>query len=192
MPETKPKAGLATLVGRPLLAGAIAAGASAPATAVADIFLKLDGIEGESQDAKHKGEIDILSYTQSFRNETTSGTGGGGGAGKVTCGDVTVLKNIDKSSPPIIGAVATGKHIPKAVLTFRTLGAQQAEYYKVTLSDVLMVAIDQTDQPDPSKIVEKLQINASKFEFEYRPQKADGSLGAAVKFGFDCKANKKI
>ena len=27
-----------------------------------DMFLKLDGIEGESKDAKHAGEIDIESF----------------------------------------------------------------------------------------------------------------------------------
>ena len=28
-----------------------------------DYFLKLDGIPGESTDAKHKGEIDVLSWS---------------------------------------------------------------------------------------------------------------------------------
>jgi hypothetical protein len=93
-PQTKPKAGLASLIARPLLAGVIAAGVAAPNSALADVFLLLDGIAGDSTDAKHKGEIDILTYTQSFKN-TVSGSTSGGGAGKVTCGDVTVTKNIE-------------------------------------------------------------------------------------------------
>ena len=32
--------------------------------ALVDYFLKIDGIEGESQDATHKGEIDVVSWKQ--------------------------------------------------------------------------------------------------------------------------------
>ena len=191
MSEKKSKPGIASFIGRPLLAGAVAAGAALPTTAGADIFLDLEGIDGESQDSKHKNEIDILSYTQSFRRTVTSGAGGAT-SGKVNIGDITVLKNIDKSSPKLIEAVATGKHIPKATITFRSVGEKAPEYYVVTLTDVLITAVDQTDQPDPAKIVERVQLNATKFEYEYREQKADGSLGAPIKFGYDIKANQKF
>jgi type VI secretion system secreted protein Hcp len=191
MSEKKSKPGIASLIGRPLLAGAVAAGAALPTTAGADIFLDLEGIDGESQDSKHKNEIDILSYTQSFRRAASTGAGGQTG-GKVNIGDITVLKNIDKSSPKLIEAVATGKHIPKATITFRSVGEKAPEYYVVTLTDVLITAVDQTDQPDPAKIVERVQLNATKFEYEYREQKADGSLGAPIKFGYDIKANQKF
>src|SRR5688572_2076064 len=90
MGHTKSKTGMASLVGRPLLAGALAAAAVAPAAA-ADVFLKLDGIDGESTDSKHKGEIELISYAQSFTN-SASISGGGGSTGKTTCGAVTVLK----------------------------------------------------------------------------------------------------
>jgi type VI secretion system secreted protein Hcp len=190
MPDTKPKSGLASKIGRPLLAGALAATAVAPASAVADIFLKLDGIEGESTDAKHKGEIEILSYSQTFKNTVSDATGGGGGAGKVTCGDITVLKNIDKSSPLLIGQVVTGKHIEKAVLTFRSIGKAALEYYVVTLQDVLITSIDQTDQNNPARIFERVTINSSQFKFSYQQQKADGQLLPAVQFSVDCRAGK--
>jgi type VI secretion system secreted protein Hcp len=190
MPDTKPKSGLASKIGRPLLAGALAAAAIAPASAVADVFLKLGDIEGESTDAKHKGEIDILSYSQSFKNAVSDATGGGGGAGKVTCGDITVLKNIDKSSPKLIQQVVTGKHIDKAVLTFRSVGRAALEYYVVTLEDVLVTSIDQTDQNNPARIFERVTLNSAQFKFSYQQQKADGQLLPAVQFGFDCRTNK--
>lgn len=191
MPEPKPKRAVASLFSRPLLAGAMAAAAAAaaPAPALADIFLFLDGIEGESLDAKHKDQIDILSYSQSFRN-VTSTIGGGAGTGKVTCGDITLLKNIDKSSPQLIQAVTKGTHIAKGVLTFQTTGKTQAAYYTVTLTDILISSIDQSDQSDLAKIVERTTLTPAVFEFEYRAQKADGSLDAGIKFKYDCKANK--
>jgi len=190
MPDTKPKSGLASMIGRPLLAGALAAAAIAPASAVADIFLRLDGVDGESTDAKHKGEIDILSYSQSFKNAVSDATGGGGGAGKVTCGEITVLKNIDKSSPKLIGQVVTGKHIETGTLTFRSVGRAALEYYVVSLNDVLVTSIDQTDQNNPARIFERVTLNAAQFKFSYQQQKADGQLLPAVQFSVDCRANK--
>ena len=189
MPDTKQKSGLASKIGRPLLAGALAAAAVAPASAVADIFLKLDDIAGESTDANHKGEIDILSYSQSFKNAVSDSTGGAS-AGKVTCGDITVVKNIDKSSPLLIGEVVSGKVIPNGKLTFRSVGRAALEYYVVTLKDVLVTSIDQTDQNNPARIFERVTLNAAQFKFSYQQQKADGQLLPAVQFSVDCRANK--
>jgi len=194
MPEAKPKPSLAARLGRPLLAGAAAGAAiAAPHSALADIFLQLDGIKGESTDEKFKDAIELLSYTQSFRNTASITAGGGGGAGRVQCGAVTVLKSIDKASPLLIEHVATGKHITKGVLSFRTSSDKGSNvYYTVTLTDVLVSSIDQTDNPDPGKIVEKLSLAAAKFKFEYTPLNSDGQSGASVEFGFDCRTNAKF
>lgn len=185
------KPSLAARLSRPLLAGAAATAAiAAPHDAVADIFLQLDGIKGESQDAKFKDAIDVLSYTQSFRNNATIGGGGGGPGLKVTCGAVTILKNVDTSSPKLIETLARGSHVPKGVLSFRTTGKDLIVYYKVTMTDVLVTAVDQTDNPDPGKIVEKVTLQPAKFKFEYTPQDAKGSAGPTVEFGYDCTTNR--
>lgn len=192
MQDEKPKSTLAARFKRPLLATAAATAALAvPAPASADIFLWLDGLQGESQDAKFKSQIEILSYTQSFRNDGAGHSGGGGGQGKVQCGAVTVLKNIDRSSPELIHHVTAGTRFREGVLSFRNVQSRDTGvYYIVKLSEVFVVSIDQTDNPDPGKIVEKVVLSAAKYRFEYRPQKADGSFGASVTFGFDCEANK--
>src|SRR5260370_33692327 len=45
--------------------------------AQADYYLKLDGIEGESSDDKHKGTIEILSFSLGAQQAGTGGAGGG-------------------------------------------------------------------------------------------------------------------
>ena len=47
-----------------------------------DAFLKIDGIEGESTDKTHPGEIEIQSFSWGVSNTASGGAGGGGGAGK--------------------------------------------------------------------------------------------------------------
>ena len=103
-----------------------------------DAFLKLDGIKGESQDAKHKNEIDINSFRFGLKQAGVQGTGGGGGAGKVQVRDMQLVKSVDAASPLLLVACANGTHIKEATLTVRKAGGQQLEYLKIKLTDVLI------------------------------------------------------
>ena len=179
---------------RPLLEGALAVAATAaiagPVPALAESFLKLGDIRGESTDSKHKGEIEVLSFSQSFTNTSDGSFGGGAGEGKVQCGAISMLKNIDASSPFLLKGVATGQHYKDAVITFRAAGAKESqEYYVITMSDVLISELSQTDSADPNRIFEKLVINARTFEFKYTPSSVKGSV-TPVSFKYDCAANK--
>src|SRR5213593_2324488 len=84
--------------------------------AAVDYFLKLDGIEGESQDAKHKGEIDLESWSWGETQTGTMHAGGGGGAGKVQMQDFHFVMKVNKSSPKLMLACASGEHIKSATL----------------------------------------------------------------------------
>ena len=53
-----------------------------------DYFLKLKGIDGESTDHKHKGSIDIESWSWGETNSGTGHAGGGHGGGKVSIQDL--------------------------------------------------------------------------------------------------------
>ena len=56
-----------------------------------DVFLKLGDIKGESKDAKHAGEIDVLSWSWGVSQTGTMGVGGGGGAGKANFSDLNFM-----------------------------------------------------------------------------------------------------
>jgi type VI secretion system secreted protein Hcp len=161
--------------------------------AVVDYFLKIDGIDGESADSKHKGEIDVESWSWSEHQSGTHSAGGGGGAGKVAMQDFHFVMKVNKASPKLMLACADGEHLKKAVLTCRKAGKEQQEFLKVTLSD-LLVSSYQTGGSARGEVVplDQISLNYSKIEFEYKEQKADGTLGGAVKAGYDVKANKKV
>ncbi len=160
-----------------------------------DFFLKIEGIEGESADQVHKNEIDVLSFGWGAGNTGTMAYGGGGGAGKVKMHDFHFTMKFNKASPLLMMRCADLKHIPKAKLSCRkpTGDGGQQEYLVVTMSDIL-VSNYQTgghggDDPIP---VDSISLNFSKIEFDYKPQKSDGSLGVSIVNGWDVKENKKV
>jgi len=161
--------------------------------AVVDYFLKLDGIDGESEDKSHSKEIHIESW--SF-GETQSGSmahGGGGGAGKVQMQDFHFVMKTNTASPKLFLACASGEHIKKAVLTCRKAGKDQQEYLKWTFTD-LLVSSYQTGGAGSSDVLplDQISLNFAQAEIAYKAQKADGSLAGEVKAGWNLKHNAKV
>jgi type VI secretion system secreted protein Hcp len=154
-----------------------------------DYFLKIDGIDGESIHAKHKGEIDVEAWSWGV-------TGGrpvtGGGAGKVAMNDFSFTMKLNKASPQLFLTCAEGKHIKSAWLTARRASPKAGEYFlKWTFSDVL-VSSYQTGGAGEQSPLDEFAFNFAKIEVEYKFQKADGSLGAGFSAGWDLKENKKV
>jgi type VI secretion system secreted protein Hcp len=161
--------------------------------AAVDYFLKIEGIEGESSDSKHKGEIDLHSWSWSEHQTGAHAAGGGGGAGKVSMADFHFTMNVNNATPKLMLACATGEHIKKATLVCRKAGKEQQEYLTIVMSD-LLISSYQTGGSAGSSVVplDQVSLNFAKIEVEYKPQNADGTLGAAVKAGYDLKSNKKV
>ena len=172
-----------------------------------DCFLKIQGIDGESEDSKHKNEIEIEGFEWSEIQSGTFSQGGGGGAGKVQMRDFKFYTRTNMSSPKLLLACATGQHIPSAVLTVRKAGGGQQDFYMITMSNVLVSSYETTrragnftmddDTSTNSSTgdlvpMDLVALNFSKIEVEYRPQNSDGSVGNPVKVGYDLKANKSV
>ncbi len=157
-----------------------------------DYFLKIEGIQGESQDAKHKNEIELESFSW---GETQSGVvgPGGGAAGKVQMQDFHFVKRLDQASPKLFLACASGQHIKLATLVARKAGKGQQEFLIYKFSD-LLVSSYQTGGSAHGDLLpmDQVSFNFGRIEVEYRPQKADGSLAPPIKAGWDVKQNKSI
>src|SRR5262245_21669094 len=154
------------------------------------IFIKISGIKGESVDAKHKDEIDVLSWSWAIAGGESMAHGGGGGAGKATFADLVFRHHIDKASPLLMKACATGQHIPDATLTQRRAGTAQAEFLVIKMTDVMVVAIADGGSVEGDATSETVSLAFAKVDVEYKAQKPDGSLDAGTHFKYDLKANK--
>jgi type VI secretion system secreted protein Hcp len=165
--------------------------------AAVDYFLKIEGIDGESDASKHEKEIEISSFSWGA-SQGTHGAGGGGGAGKVKFDDIKFHTQVNASSPKLMLACASGEHIKKAVLTCRKAGKDQQDFYQITFSDVLVSSYENSghgqegENHDHIVPTDEFSLNFAKIEYEYKPQKPDGTLGSAVKAGWDLKKGTKV
>ena len=161
--------------------------------ASADYFLKIVNIKGESSDSKHKGEIELESWSFGGTNSATFSSGSGGGSGKVSLQDFHFTKKVDVASVNLFVACATGQHLASAILTCRKAGGTQEEYLVITLTDT-MVSSYQTGGHAGSGVVpsEQISLGYAKIEIKYKEQKPDGTLGGDITGGWDVKTNKKV
>ena len=161
-----------------LVAGAVASalcGANVAAAAV-DMFLKVDGIPGESVDDKHKGEIDILSFGWEVSPKSGDLVGR---TAKVCAHDIAFVKNVDKASPLLVSNAVMGNLIPKATLSVRKAGEKQQEFMIIELSSVLVSSVNHSVNGSSSQL-ETFTLNFASATFTYKPQRADGSLDTPV------------
>jgi type VI secretion system secreted protein Hcp len=154
-----------------------------------DTFLKLGDIKGESKDAKHAGEIDVLSWSWGLSQTGSMSVGGGGGAGKANFNDLNIMHALDKASPVLMKACATGEHIKEGTLVSRKVGKGPQEYLIIKMNDVLITSVQPSGSSEHP--MESVSMQFAKVDLEYKPQKEDGSLDAGVHFKYDIKQNKE-
>jgi type VI secretion system secreted protein Hcp len=157
-----------------------------------DIFLKIDGIKGEATDVNHKDEVELLGWSWGVSEVLISSGGGGtvGGAPKV--GNLAISKQVDKASPRLLEACLTAKHIDEVVLTQRRAGAGKFSFLAITLKDVLISSLSDSDMGSAPRPTENVAFVFSKVIYEYVPQKPNGQPDTPVTLRWDVKANKKF
>jgi type VI secretion system secreted protein Hcp len=156
-----------------------------------DIFAKIGDIKGESLDDKHKGEIEVLSWSWGVTQSGTMAHGGGGGEGKANFNDFNFTHHIDKATAVLLKACATGEHIKEATITVRKAGKGQQEFLIIKMADIIITGVAPSGAGDGAATAEHVALQFAKVDLEYKPQKQDGSLDAGVHFKYDIKGNKE-
>jgi type VI secretion system Hcp family effector len=103
------------------------------------IFLTWPGIVGPSNVPGHVGDIVLTSYSASIATPSTT-------AGPPTHSQVVITKAIDKTSALFFQMAVNGHVTPTVTVTFAS-GPAATTFYTVTLQDVLITSITQSDSP---------------------------------------------
>lgn len=152
-----------------------------------DIFIKIDGIAGESQDATHANEIEVLGWSWNVTQKSSMHSGSGGGAAKASVSDLHFTHMIDRASPNLASYCFQGKHIPKVLLTMRKAGGLPLEFLKITMFDVIVTHVEPA--AGAGLALEHVALSFARMKKEYAVQSVMGGSQGTVTALIDVKQN---
>ena len=162
--------------------------------AIADIFLKLHGVTGESSDTKHKSAIEVVSWSWGMQGATALTNLSQGSPATVS--ELHIVKRVDMSSVTLMRFLWYNKVIEPAdfgdrvvasgLLTVRKAGdgGTSLEYYRIELDNVRVTSF-KTEATQggvglPTEVVEHVTLGFTKARINYTPQSATGSVGGGT------------
>ena len=157
-----------------------------------DMFIKLNGVKGESEDDKHKGENDVLAWSWGVSQSGTMHVGGGGGAGKANFQDLNITKWVDLGSVTLIQHCSKGTHITDGQLIVRKAGDKPLEYIKLDIKEIIVSSVSTGGSGGEDRLTENVSLNFREWKMTYTPQDKTGAGGGAVDFGFNIAKNKSV
>ena len=156
-----------------------------------DMFLKIDGIKGESRDKINKDSIDVLSWSWGMSNAGGSKTGGKGGKPNVQ--EISLTKYFDISSPALMLSTLKGTRHPKAVLSVIKRGGDTSkanEFLVITLNDVQVTSLSSGGSSDEDRFTENVTLDFTSFKLDYIPTDQKGKAADKVSVKYDISTNK--
>jgi len=185
-PQHTMKSSITTLIAILVLA------AVQPARAAFDVFLKLDGVPGESTDARHANEIDVLSCSFKIDQAGINWAGGAASAAKANISPISLVKRYDSASPLLFIHSLLGSKLGKASIVFRKAGERPLEQVIITLTDVVVCNYSFGATPEDEQATEEFSLSFRAIKVRYVPQLPNGSAGTPIERTFDVVANRQL
>lgn len=167
------------------LASAVAMTLAIPVESFAavDMFIKFDGVDGESQDKNHQNWIDVLAWSWGLSSD-------GGGKSATCVQDISVTKWVDSASPQLTQSIPANTGFATAQLVVRTAGTSALEFLVYNMSDVKLTSVSTGGSGGEDRLTENVSFSFGELTGTYTPQNADGSAGNPSSFvipGGECK-----
>lgn len=137
----------------------LACGIATPASV--DMFLKVDNINGESQDYAHPAEIDVLDWSWGLSKAS--------GTNPVSVTDLSVTKYVDSASPYLMAMCAKGTMRQTVTLTLRSVGDHPVGFFRIALTKVIVTAVTMGGSCGEHRLIEKIALNFAEMTLTYRP-----------------------
>jgi type VI secretion system secreted protein Hcp len=163
-----------------------------------DMFLKIDGINGDSSDDAHKQWIEV----ESFSHRISQPVGGALSAqgvhtgGRADHADFSVVKRLDSASPNLALYCCNGRHIPNIRFELCRAMGDKTVFMVYTFKDVIIASVSPSgsaDAEDPIPI-EEATFRYGQLNWEYTPTDitGGGKKGAAIQAGWSTLLNKAM
>ena len=158
-----------------------------------NIYLKLEGIEGESVDETHQGWIELTQFTWGVNTEATFEVGQGGQAKQSHIHVIAASKSCDKSTVVLWKNCTTGRHIPTGIISCMKLdGETRVEYLKIDLTDIMVKTVEWKGAAQDI-LTEDIGLVFAEFKQTYTLQQDLGGAGGAGggrEFGYNIQTSR--
>jgi len=144
--------------------------------AIADMFLKVQGVTGEASDADHKGEIIVVSWSWSMQASTSVLTGQA--TARASIHELQVVKHVDLGSPTLMGYLRNNKVVSTVALSVRKAGATALEYFKIELQNARVTSVKV--ESEGAELIERVSFGFQKIQVSYTPQSGTGAKGGGT------------
>lgn len=176
------------------VAGLAAAGSAVASPAVAlpaadavgsgaTYFLQLNGVDGDSVDARHPKWIDIQSLQWGANAEVTiGGSTGGTSAGRANVSQLVVTTPLGSAAPMIFRKLVTGQHLTGATLEGVSI-KENLRFLKIVLEEVLITNYA-TSAGTGGRPQDSFSLAFGRITYSFWPILPNGTLGIEVSTSF--------
>lgn len=156
-----------------------------------DMFMKVEGVDGESSDDAHDKWIELLSYNHGVSQPASgvSATGGRTG-GRADFQDFSVIKTIDNATPDLSIKCAKGEHVPKVEVELCLASGDKHTFMKYTMEDCIVTSVSPGGGSEgESKPTEAVTFAYGKIKWEYTPIDHTGAPGSTTDRTWNLETN---
>jgi type VI secretion system secreted protein Hcp len=154
-----------------------------PATSPAKIFLELDGIQGEATEQGFENQIEAHSFQW--------GTGRSSSSKAAAFSEISMTKDVDKSSPTLMLRTASGATIPSAkVRITKSTDAGEVTFLRYCFTGVRITGVSQSSGGGLPN--ESLSFSYATFQESYTQQDSGGGQSTVFSGGWDLVKNLQL
>jgi type VI secretion system secreted protein Hcp len=157
-------------------------------------YMKIDGLDGNVTAKGLEKTIEVISTNFSVKRNMTTKPGAvmDREGTKPSVSDISITKEVDKTSPKLFGYATVGTVIPSVTISWMNTGKDLSEFHSISMKDVLVSGyelIHDATNPDGtvSKPVEKISFNCTQLEVKNTPHSEDHKAASPVAIGYNLK-----
>jgi type VI secretion system secreted protein Hcp len=160
---------------------------------MAEMFLDLTGIEGESLDPTYHDKIEIIDWSWALSNTASYQLKEGTASTIATIQHIVITKICDLASVKLVKYCTLGKHVPSGTIICRkNAGGEKVEYLKVLLTDVMIQSVNWKGFGAEAILSELVTLSFGEFRVTYTLQTQGGGKGGDLPFAFNVQTHEEV
>lgn len=156
-------------------------------SANADMYLKVDNLNGESVAKTHPKWIEVGAMSFGIENTGNAITGGG----KSFASELVIDKFVDSTSPPLFLGCLQGQTFNEVKLEVTKNLTVATVYYRLTLQNVRVTSLKVSNNSANDRPMETVALSFAKILVEYVPVDSKDTPGTPIPANWDFSTNTK-